>query len=56
MIRWYDYAAAGIFAWFIAVCFFNIPGLGALMAWAAYEVWMQVYCNYRLTQEYDEWR
>lgn len=55
MIRWYDYVAAFSFANFIAISFFNVPGLGAIMAWAAYEIWIQVYCNFRLKQEYDKW-
>ena len=56
MTRWYDYVAAFGFANFIAISFFNVPALGALMAWGAYEVWMQVYCQYRLKQENDRWR
>ena len=56
MIKWYDYVAAFGFANFIAISFFNVPALGALMAWGAYEVWMQVYCQYRLKQENNIWR
>ena len=54
MIRWYDALAAILFAYGMAVAFFNIPIIGAFMAYGLYELWMQVYCRWRHEEEYGE--
>ena len=50
MIRWYDYPIAFLAADVMAT-FLSIPIIGAFVAWGVYEMWMQVYCQYRLKQE-----
>ena len=51
MIRWYDYPAAFIFAYFMLINFFTVPVFGAIIAYVTYEVWMNYYCQFRLRQE-----
>ena len=40
MIRWYDALAAILCAYGMAFAFFNIPIIGAFMAYGLYELWM----------------
>lgn len=54
MIRWYDYPIAFLAADVMATAFFSIPVVGAFVAWGVYELWMSVYCPWRLDQEYGE--
>ena len=54
MIRWYDYVAAFIAADVGASFFFNVPIFGAIATYGIYYLWMNVYCPWRLEQEYGE--
>ena len=51
MIRWYDYPASYIFAYFMYINFFTVPIFGAIIAYATYEAWIHFYCQFRLRQE-----
>ena len=51
MIRWYDYPAAFLFADIMVTTFFTIPIFGAIIAYVAYEIWMNWYCQFRFKQE-----
>ena len=52
MIRWYDYTAAVLAADIMITAFFNLNFIGGVVAWIVYELWMNVYCQYRLEQEW----
>lgn len=51
MIRWYDYAAAFLFADAMQASFFGLPVFGAVIAYLLYEVWMNYYCDWRKVKE-----
>jgi hypothetical protein len=51
MIRWYDYIAAFLAADVMATAFFSLPIIGAFVAWGVYELWMNVYCEWRKNME-----
>ena len=53
MIRWYDYLIAFLVADVMATAL-KAPIIGAFIAWGIYELWMNVYCPWRLEQEYGE--
>ena len=53
MIRWYDYPIAFLVADVMATAL-KAPIIGAFIAWGIYELWMNVYCPWRLEQEYGE--
>ena len=53
MIRWYDYPIAFLVADVMATAL-KAPIIGAFVAWGIYELWMRVYCEWRLQQEYGE--
>ena len=55
MIRWYDYIASIAFAYGMVYFFFNIPAMGAFVAYGIYVLWTEYYCPMRKQQEYDEW-
>jgi len=51
MIRWYDYAAACIFAYGLYGMLF-FPFFGFVMAWVGYELgWKNGYCEWRKDME-----
>ena len=53
MIRWYDYLAAFLMASAMFNAFFAVPIIGAFIAYGVYEMWMNVYCPWRYSQEYE---
>jgi TRAP-type mannitol/chloroaromatic compound transport system permease small subunit len=54
MIRWYDYIAALIMAEVLLTIFFTVPFFGAIIAYVLYEYVWDLYCNFRLEQEYGK--
>lgn len=50
MMYWYDYALAITFAYLMLLLFFNVPIIGAILAWGLYETWMG-YCYFRKDYE-----
>jgi len=51
MIRWYDYPIAFLVASAMINAFFTIPIIGAFIAYGVHELWMDIYCQWRLKQE-----
>ena len=51
MIRWYDYPAAFLAADVMMFVAFNIPWVGFVVAYAAYDIGWKAYCELRLRQE-----
>jgi len=51
MIRWYDYAAAFLFADAMQAFFFGVPVFGAIAAYSLYWMWVEYYCDWRKVKE-----
>ena len=54
MIRWYDYPIAFLAADVMVTSLFTLNFIGGFIAYGIYELWMNVYCPWRLEQEYGE--
>ena len=51
MIRWYDILAGISVAQLMMVAFFNLPIIGAVVAYGLWVAWRDYYCIWRKEQE-----
>lgn len=56
MIRWYDYVASICLSYSMLVAFFNLPVIGAVVAYGMWIGWGDYYCEYRKEMENNTWR
>ena len=51
MIRWYDIVAGLCLSHMMMVAFFNLPIIGAIVAYGLWIAWRDYYCIWRKEQE-----